>query len=81
MHFVDNGIFKTSDTSLASFLMMRGYKLIKVELLTDGQGLFLFDESPELLDLVDPFYRGELYRYFRIYKNLLKKVKNERIEP
>jgi len=80
MHFVDNGFFKTSDTSLASYLMMRGYKLLKIELSTDGQGLFLFNESEQLLDLVDPFYRGDLYRYFRIYKNLLKKVKNERIE-
>lgn len=81
MHFVDNGFFKTSDTSLASFLMMRGYKMTRIELSSDGQGLFLFEESQEMLDLVDPFYRGDLYRYFRIYKNLLKKVKNERIEP
>lgn len=75
MHFTENGSLKTTDTALAAYLIQQGYKLTKVEYNDSGQGLFLFTDSPELLDIIDPFYRGDLYRFFRIYRGLLKKIK------
>ena len=76
MHYVENGIFQTTDTALASHLIVKGYKLLSIKFADDGQGLFLFTASLELDNEVKPFYRGDVYRTFCAYRSLLKKLKN-----
>ena len=75
MHYTEAGIFKTTDTALASHLIVKGHKLLSIKLDDDGQGLFLFNATPELEDIVTPFYRGDIYRTFCAYRSLLKKLK------
>jgi hypothetical protein len=76
MHYTEAGIFKTTDTALASHLIVKGHKLLSIKLDDDGQGLFLFDATPGLDDEVKPFYRGEIYRTFCAYRSLLRKLKS-----
>jgi len=75
LHYTEAGIFKTTDTALASHLIVIGHKLLSIKLDDDGQGLFLFTASVELDEEVKPFYRGDIYRTFCAYRSLLKKLK------
>lgn len=75
MHYTENGIFQTTDTALASHLIVKGHKLLSIKL-DDGQGLFLFTATPDLDDVVTPFYRGDIYRTFCAYRSLLRKLKS-----
>jgi len=76
MHYTEDGIFQTTDTALASHLIVKGHKLLSIKLDDDSQGLFLFNATHELDEEVKPFYRGEIYRTFCAYRSLLKKLKS-----
>ncbi len=75
MHCTENGIFQTTDTALASHLIIRGHKLLSIKL-EDSQGLFLFNATTDLDDIVATFYRSDVYRTFCAYRSLLKKLKS-----
>ena len=77
MHFTEDGILKTTDTALAAYLTTMNYKLLRLEITESGQALFHFADSQEMQALIDPFYRGEIYRYFKAYRSLLKRIKHE----
>ena len=76
MHFTEDGILKTTDTALAAYLTIKGYKLLRLEITDSGQALFHFTDSPDLQALIDPFYSGELYHFFKVYRGILKRIKN-----
>ena len=75
MHYIEDGIFKTTDTALAAHLIVKGHKLLSIKL-DDEQGLFLFQHTAGLDETVTPFYRGDVYRTFCAYRSLLKKLKS-----
>lgn len=69
----------TRDTSLAAFLYLREIKLLDV-LWEDSRGVFVFEDSPQVQELVDMFRtgRGEVspLLYYRSYKSMIQKLKD-----
>ena len=71
--------YETKDTSLAAFLYLREIKLLDVQW-EDSQGVFVFEDSPQLRELVETFKtgRGEVspLLYYRSYKLMIHKLKD-----
>lgn len=71
--------YETRDTSLAAFLYLREIKLLGVQW-EDSQGVFIFEDSPQVRELVEMFKtgRGEVspLLYYRSYKSMIQKLKD-----
>jgi hypothetical protein len=55
---MNNNLYKTTDMSLAVVISMR-YTVKELQNIA-GRGVFIFDNSPELQEMVDAFYNHQL---------------------
>jgi len=73
------GTFKTADTALAAWLIIKGIRLEKID--TEGfPATFAFERSNgDLQELTDAFNfgiaEGNILQFFRAYKYLLSEIK------
>lgn len=51
--------FSTGDLSLAAFLKVKRFKLIRIDRENNGKGLFIFLDQPDRQKLIMSFLNGE----------------------
>lgn len=75
---MENGRYRTSDTSLAAYLKSKGEKFLAVEVDDTGKGFFIFEGS-ETLDrlILDWDTVNPTYRYYQQYRLMLRLLNNE----
>ena len=72
----DNGAFRTTDTPLAAYLYLKDVRLLGIDILENGRGVFLFEQPSE--NIVEAFRTGKAEAsallYHKSYRSLVRMV-------
>lgn len=73
---MENGLYKTKDLYLASYLVLKGVKIAKLERGDRNRFYFFFNTSQELEDLANLFYARKATVTPQDYAVAMKQVKS-----
>lgn len=76
MQYTENGLIKTTDSALVTFLTIKGYNHESIET-SDGQALFIYKQSAILEQEISSFYSnaGNFLKFHKSYRQVLKDAK------
>ncbi|HAZ28559.1 MAG TPA: hypothetical protein DCY48_02155 [Candidatus Magasanikbacteria bacterium] len=69
--------FSTYDLGACAGLVCAGYKLLGIDKGHGAKALFLFENSDEIIESAQMYWRGELQVDALAYFNALKNIKNQ----
>jgi len=69
--------FSSYDMGLCAGLVSIGYSLLRIDKSRGAKALFLFENSEEIIEAAQQYWRGELQVDALSYFNALKNVKNQ----
>ena len=68
--------YRTKDMPLASYLLCEDIPLVECEKKSNGTSVFVFDESPALLQLVDKYFSFKALVNPILFANATKNLKS-----